>query len=182
MTEQQPMAAAPIKYRDDGEVDWANMWESFCGLALEGGPPHRSDDAAIPMQINANSQHPNYMQVYAELCRGIYEVSGLSAHMSDATEWLAIECPIVGQAQWLAGAINQEHVAAQANGQQLWVPIHQDFSLKSEIKSVITVVAKTTHYWTEHLPQSVKQSFAIQAQFSNVGQKLKRLFSRNKLV
>ncbi|MCA0350489.1 MAG: hypothetical protein LCH85_00705 [Chloroflexi bacterium] len=179
MTEQQPMAAAPIKYREDGEVDWANMWETFCDLALEGGPAHRGADASIPIQINANPQHPNYLQVYAELCRGIYEVSGLSAHIGENPEWLAIECPIVGQAQWLAGAINQEHVAAQATGQQLLVPIHQDFSLKSEIKSVITVVAKTTHYWTEHLPQSVKQSFAIQAQLSKAGQKIKRLFNRS---
>src|SRR5262245_26888007 len=36
-----PMAAAPIKYAADGSVDWGNMWDSFCVLAREGGPPHR---------------------------------------------------------------------------------------------------------------------------------------------
>ena len=36
-----PMASAPMKYDDDGSVAWGDMWDSYCVLALEGGPPHR---------------------------------------------------------------------------------------------------------------------------------------------
>lgn len=38
-----PMASAPMQYRENGEVAWGEMWESFCALALEGGPPHRGE-------------------------------------------------------------------------------------------------------------------------------------------
>lgn len=38
MTDNQdkaaPMASASMRYRDNGEVAWGEMWESFCGLAL----------------------------------------------------------------------------------------------------------------------------------------------------
>jgi hypothetical protein len=34
------MSSAPLRYRADGSVDWGNMWDSFCELAREGGPPH----------------------------------------------------------------------------------------------------------------------------------------------
>lgn len=36
-----PMAPAPMKYLADGSVDWGNMWDTFCVLAQDGGPPHR---------------------------------------------------------------------------------------------------------------------------------------------
>src|ERR1700687_960529 len=38
------MAAAPFVLREDGRPDWGAMWESFCELALYGGPPHRGPD------------------------------------------------------------------------------------------------------------------------------------------
>ena len=41
LDKRAPMAAAPIKYQLDGSVDWGDMWDSFCVLAREGGPPHR---------------------------------------------------------------------------------------------------------------------------------------------
>lgn len=28
-TLDEPMAAAPLKFDADGQVDWANMWDSF---------------------------------------------------------------------------------------------------------------------------------------------------------
>ncbi len=27
--EAEPMAAAPMRYRADGSVDWGNMWDDF---------------------------------------------------------------------------------------------------------------------------------------------------------
>ena len=34
--------------------------------------------------------------------------------------------------------------------QVVFVPAGPDFALEHEIKNVVTVVAKTVHYWTEH--------------------------------
>ena len=36
-----PMPAAPLVRDADGRVAWGSTWESFCELALAGGPPHR---------------------------------------------------------------------------------------------------------------------------------------------
>ena len=29
------MPAGPLVYREDGAIDWSNMWDSFCVLAQE---------------------------------------------------------------------------------------------------------------------------------------------------
>ena len=50
-----PMAAAPMKYQPDGSVDWGNMWDSFCVLAREGGPPHRGTMLLAQVTIGANT-------------------------------------------------------------------------------------------------------------------------------
>ncbi|HEY1012928.1 MAG TPA: hypothetical protein VGE07_09525, partial [Herpetosiphonaceae bacterium] len=47
-----PMASAPMRYAEDGSVDWGNMWDSFCALALEGGPPHRATLLDAPSDID----------------------------------------------------------------------------------------------------------------------------------
>jgi len=39
---------------------------------------------------------------------------------------------------------------------------------EGEIKNVITAVAKTTHYWGEHVPVEVKQTFELQAQLGQL--------------
>ena len=62
----------------------------------------------------------------------------------------------------LAEAIEQENVQARWNGVLLLVPVGEYYSVKGEIKNVITAVAKTIHYWQEHLPQEVKSSLALQ--------------------
>lgn len=38
------------------------------------------------------------------------------------------------------------------------------YTVKGEIKNVITAVAKTTHYWRVHLPPEVQQSIALEQQ------------------
>jgi sirohydrochlorin cobaltochelatase len=35
----------------------------------------------------------------------------------------------------------------------LFLPAAPSFTLDKEIKNVVTVVAKTHHYWTEHLEE-----------------------------
>lgn len=55
-----PMASAPMQYRENGEVAWGEMWESFCALALDGGPPHRGE--LLTAQPLPETHSPTYMQ------------------------------------------------------------------------------------------------------------------------
>lgn len=152
-----------MKYKEDGSVDWGNMWDSFCVLAQEGGPPHRNTLLEAPIHPYSNSVV--YEQVVAELVRGIWEVSQLTAQ-THSPGWLAVNCPELGMADWLCEAIRTENVAARVEDDSLLLPVGAEFTLKGEIKNVITAVAKTTHYWQEHLPAPVKTTLAWQARFS----------------
>jgi sirohydrochlorin cobaltochelatase len=163
------MASAPMRYNDDGSVDWGNMWDSFCGLALDGGPPHRGTLLAAPVGEDAAS--PAYQAVVAELQRGIAEVSGLQARPAEAG-WLAVDCPEAGMSGWLCDAINSENVQARFSGHTLFVPVGAGFALKGEIKNVITAVAKTSHYWREHLSPDVKRTLALQSRLAGVTTRL----------
>jgi sirohydrochlorin cobaltochelatase len=154
-----PMASAPLKYLADGSVDWGNMWDSFCVLAQEGGPPHRG--TMLYAQEDADTQSEGYRLAVDEIIRGIYAVSGLKAAPA-GPGWIAVGCPSATMARWLAEAIEQENVQARWSGVLLLLPVGDYYSLKGEIKNVITAVAKTTHYWQEHLPQEVKSTLALQ--------------------
>lgn len=160
-----PMASAPMKYREDGEVDWGNMWDTFCILALDGGPPHR--DSMLEAQEDADPDSAGYQYATQEIMRGIHEVSQLHARL-DQTGWLAISTESAAYAKWVAEAMCEENVRARSEGATLFVPVGEHFTLKGEIKNVITAVAKTTHYWIEHLPPDVKRTLALQAQLSQV--------------
>lgn len=171
-----PMAAAPIKYNQDGSVDWGNMWDTFCELAQAGGPPHRGSILEPDEQADPND--PAYQHVVDELIRGIDLVSGLPAQTA-APGWVAISCIDSAMAKWLAEAILAENVRARSDEALLLVPVGAHYTLKGEIKNVITAVAKTTHYWGEHLPSEVKTTLAMQEQFSRFGRSLARIFRRN---
>jgi sirohydrochlorin cobaltochelatase len=54
-------------------------------------------------------------------------------------------------AAWLCATIILENVDARVKGSRLLVPAGPGFVLEDQVKSVITVVAKTHHYWQEHL-------------------------------
>lgn len=167
-----PMAPAPFRYRSDGEVDWGNMWDTFCALALDGGPPHRGTMLDAPLKPNVDSVA--YQYVAAEISRGIAEVSGLRAETADPG-WLRVACGSTAEAAWLAEAIRGENVAAHHDGRYLFLPVGEAFTVKGEIKNVITAVAKTTHYWNDHLAAEVKQTLAAQVA---LGQLISRLFAR----
>lgn len=169
-----PMPAGPIVYREDGTVDWGNMWDSFCVLALDGGPPHRGDFLQAPLHPNVDSE--SYQFAVAEIARGVLEVSGLTAVPAEPG-WLQIECQSEGQARWLAQAIEEENVQARHEGIWLLVPVGHQFRLKQEIKNVITAVAKTTHYWQAHLAVEVKQALAFQDKIEEVWRKIRGWFS-----
>jgi hypothetical protein len=144
-----PMSAAPFVWRDDGRPDWAGMWTTFCDLALYGGPPHRGPDSALrgPAYEGAKWSDP---EMIAEMRRGIWETTGLYAEPT-ALGWLSVTCESPTMAAWLCAAITLENVDARVEDDRLLVPAGPANRLKDEVKSIITVVAKTHHYWQAHL-------------------------------
>jgi sirohydrochlorin cobaltochelatase len=86
----------------------------------------------------------------AEMRRGIWETTGLYAEPA-ARGWLAVTCESSTMAAWLCAAIILENVVARVEDDRLLVPAGPAYRLKDEVKSIITVVAKTHHYWQAHL-------------------------------
>jgi sirohydrochlorin cobaltochelatase len=170
-----PMAAAPMKFRDDGQVDWGNMWETFCVLAREGGPPHRP--RMLEPDTLSNVESSVYRIAVTEITRGIFEVSRYPAGPV-SPGWIAVHCESSGQARWLAEAILEENVRARAEGPLLLVPAGERYTIKGEIKSVITAVAKTTHYWTEHLDPHLKRALIMEDRIEGIKSKVRGLFGR----
>lgn len=155
-----PMAAAPFVYNEDQTVAWERMWDTFCVLASAGGPPHRG--TMLHAQTDVDPTSPGYRAVVAEIVRGIHLVSGLRAEAADPG-WIAVKCADMGMARWLSEQVAQENVASFQHGARFYVPVGEQFTLKGEIKNVITAVAKTTHYWQEHLAPEIKSSLAWEA-------------------
>ena len=146
---QTTMSSADFVWLEDGRPDWGSMWQSFCELALFGGPPHRGEDSALRHVLDTRALAEDFDPV-GEIRRGIFETTGLYAEPADEDGWLAVTCESTKMAAWLAAAIILENVDARFDEERLLVPASPSFALKDEVKSVITVLAKTHHYWLEH--------------------------------
>jgi sirohydrochlorin cobaltochelatase len=144
------MRSAEIKYDAEGRVAWDTMWQDFCDLALVGGPPHRGTllEPVSPEGVLADPE--GYERVVRELERGIGMVTGLSIVHSDTLGWIGMQCESEAMAVWLLRAIIVENVTVRREGHVLYFPAGPCFQLENEIKNVITVVAKTHHYWQDH--------------------------------
>jgi hypothetical protein len=142
------MSSAPFVWREDGRPDWGRMWTTFCELALYGGPPQRGPESALraPSDPDADSD----AEMLAEMRRGIWETTGLYAEPAGPGH-LAVTCDSPTMAAWMCAAIILENVDARVEDDRLVLPAGPDFQLKDEVKSIITVVAKTHHYWSAHL-------------------------------
>jgi len=147
------MASAPFVWRRDGRPDWSAMWTTFCDLALHGGPPQRGALQALRGPALGDRAAGSAPEIAAELRRGIEETTGLASEPAGPAEpgWLAITCASPRMAAWLCATIILENVDARVEGARLLVPAGPGFSLEDQVKSVVTVVAKTHHYWREHL-------------------------------
>ena len=144
------MGAAPLKFDDTGAVAWDTIWTDFCDLALAGGPPHRATLLEAPTPEQVRTDPAGYQRVQDELARGLRMVTGLPIVLDGAPGWIGLRCTDEAMALWMLRAIMVENVAVRREGQVLFVPAGPDFRLEHEIKNVVTVVAKTFHYWTEH--------------------------------
>jgi sirohydrochlorin cobaltochelatase len=145
------MGSAGLKYGVDGRVAWDEIWGSFCDLAMAGGPPHRGTllEAAVPTEIAAEPER--YRAVVEEICRGIRMVTELAAEPSPELGWVRVRCEVVGMAQWLLRAMVMENIAARGEGDVLLLPAGPQYRVEKEIKNVITAIAKTHHYYADHM-------------------------------
>jgi sirohydrochlorin cobaltochelatase len=170
-----PMASAPLVYREDDSVAWDRMWDSFCALASAGGPPHRG--AMLSVQVMPDSECEVYQAAQAEIIRAIFLVSGLRALPAEPG-WIAVKATSPAHARWLSENIVQENVQSRVFGDTFYVPVGDYFTLKGEVKNVVTAVAKTTHYWTEHLAREAKQAMAAEATAAAAMLKLRQIWRR----
>ena len=154
----QSMGAASVETNRFGEVAWDEIWTSFCDLAMAGGPPHRGRllEAITAEQANANL--PAYDEVVREIRRGIEMVTGLQTVPAVALGWVGVVCDDEAMAVWLMRAIIVENVMVRREGSVLFLPAGPEFTVKREIKNVITSVAKTVHYWRAHCRLSLRES------------------------
>jgi hypothetical protein len=162
-----PMRSAGLKYGVDGTVAWDEMWGSFCDLAMAGGPPHKGTLLEPGVEAEIDAAFGRYDEVAEEICRGIRMVTGLRAYVSPTPGWVSVTCLSDSMASWLVRAIVMENVAARRSGAILELPAAPHFRLEREIKNVITVMAKTCHYWTGHIP--LDQQKAIAELFVTIG-------------
>ena len=146
-----PMGTAPMRYTENGQVAWDEMWTDFCDLALAGGPPHRDTllEPVSPDEVRAVME--SYERVVFEIERGWQLVTGLSTVRSEKLGWIGLQCHNEEMALWILRAIVVENVCVRREGTILYLPAGPAFRIDKEIKNVITVVAKTHHYWTEHM-------------------------------
>jgi hypothetical protein len=146
-----PMGTAPMRYTENGQVAWDEMWTDFCDLALAGGPPHRDTllEPVPPDEVKADLE--SYERVLSEIERGWRLVTGLPTVRSEKLGWIGLQCDNEEMALWILRAIVVENVCVRREGSVLYLPGGPAFRIDKEIKTVITVVAKTHHYWTEHI-------------------------------
>jgi hypothetical protein len=143
-----PMTSAPFLWRPDGRPDWGGMWTTFCELALYGGPPQRGPES--PLRAATRAAAGSDGEMLAEMRRGIWETTGLYAETAEPG-WLAVTCDSPTMAAWMCAVIILENVGARVDDDRLLLPAGPDYRLKDEVKSIITVIAKTHHYWQAHV-------------------------------
>ena len=150
-----PMGAAGLQFSEDGEVAWNEIWTDFCDLALAGGPPHRGNllEPVNPVEIELNPE--GYANTIKELTRGLEMVTGLPVIESEQVGWIGLQCDSEEMALWLIRAIVVENITVRREDDVLYFPAGANYRLEKEIKNVVTVVAKTTHYWQEHIAATV---------------------------
>ncbi len=158
--EPTPMGSAGLKYGPDGKVAWDQIWGSFCDLAMAGGPPHKGTLLEPGNREAIDAAPARYEEVVDEICRGIILASELPAQGSARLGWVSVDCYSETMAAWLLRAIVMENVSAKSHGRELLLPAAPGFRLDKEIKNVITVIAKTTHYWMGHMSRAQKGAIA----------------------
>ena len=154
------MGSAGLKFAPDGQVAWDQIWQSFCDLAMAGGPPHKGALLAPGDRAEIAANQEPYEKVADEICRGIWLAADLPAQVDSCPGWVRVQCHNTTMADWLTRAIVMENVAARSSGVMLYLPAAPHFRIDKQIKNVVTVIAKTAHYWMGHMSRSQKTLIA----------------------
>jgi len=125
---------------------------------MAGGPPHKGRLLEPGTQADIDAAFDRYDEVAEEICRGIRMVTGLRAYVAPDPGWICVTCHGDAMAGWLVRAIAMENVAVRRRGAILELPVSPHFRLEKEIKNVITVIAKTCHYWLGHMPEDQQRA------------------------
>lgn len=149
-----PMRSAAFVYDEDGRVAWDRLWDSFCDLAMAGGPPHKGRWLAPATAADVAAAPERYDEVVQEIRRGIGLSTGLDVRPSDDPGWVPVVCYGEAMADWLTRAIVMENVAARRRRTHVELPASPAFRLEKELRNVITVISKASHYWVDHMPSS----------------------------
>ena len=125
---------------------------------MAGGPPHRGNllEPASAADIAADSE--NYDRIVEEICRGVSMVSELPAKRSGAPGWIELECKA---SAWPHGWWSDCHGECgwpDMRSKRLFLPAGPQFRSQKEVKNVVTVIAKTCHYWFEHTPEDISSN------------------------
>lgn len=154
------MGSASLKFGPDGKVAWDEIWTTFCDLALAGGPPHRGTLLVPASADEVHAEPEAYQKVTEEIGRGIWMVTWLHVLPMVSPGWIGVFCRGETMAAWLTRAIVAENVYARHDGERLYLPAGPHYRLEKEIKNVVTALAKTNHYWSEHLTSDQRTDVA----------------------
>lgn len=150
------MAAAEMRYDNNGNPMWNEMWSAFCGLAAEGGPPHRGISDRIKFSPNYKIiDQKKFDQVSKEISRGLIMLGAKNPMVNKKGE-ITIDLGNLTKAKWFAYAIRLENVEARNSGTNLILPFNENFKTDKEVKSIMTVWGKAKHYWYNHRNISVR--------------------------
>ncbi len=130
------------------------MWDTFCDLAMAGGPPHKGRWLAPCNAAEVDASPERYDEVVQEIRRGRGLVTGLDIRPSSDPGWVPVVCFGEAMAGSLTSAIVMENVAVRLRRATIDLPAAPDFRVERELKNVVTVLAKTCHYWIDHMPYS----------------------------
>ncbi len=142
-----PMSAAPYVYDEIGAIAWDKMWNNFCILAKEGGPPHRGTKLAFKSDNTTNTTD-NYIEATKEITRAYKQLIPYAFQFNKQGN-VEIKLTTPNMAKWFADIINSENVSCAQNQNTITLPVNDDFT-SAEIKNIVTVTAKVHHYWKNH--------------------------------
>lgn len=161
------MGSAALKYDAQTRVAWDQIWTHFCDLALAGGPPHRGTLLEAPTPDEVEAEPAGYQLVYEEIIRGIRMTSGLTATVGPELGWVTVECQSQEMAAWLLRAVMAENVFTRRRGAAIQMPAGPTFRIVKEVKNVVVALAKTSHYWKDHI--SSEQKAQVANTFASMG-------------
>ena len=147
-----------LQFRDDGRPDWS---DDVAGVLRAGAvrrpaaPRHDGRSRHRPEPVETRSFVDEMIE---EIGRGIEETTGLIARRRREAGCASVRLQAHGRVDVRDHLL--ENVDARIEDEVLYVPGDAGFDLKDQVKSVITVVAKTHHYWQEHIANEDGESAA----------------------